>query len=77
MSDLHVPLTVRTVRLITLVLLLICKQTTARGAVFLLSTHCLSPQLIFLVLVETRSTPEISITRLARDLNMGKRAWRD
>ena len=77
MSDLHVPLTVRTVRLITLVLFFICKQTTARGAVFLLFTHCLSSQLIGLMLVETRPTPEISIAQLARDSNMGKRAWRN
>ena len=70
MSELHVPLTVRTVRLITLVLLFVCKQTTARGAVFLLFTHCL-------MLVETRPIPEISIAQLARDSNMGKRAWRN
>ena len=75
MSNLHVLLTVCTVRLITLVLL--SEQTTARYAIFLLFTHCLSPKLIFIVLVETYSTPKCSIAQLARDSNMGKRARRN
>ena len=62
-------LKVHTVWLITIVLL-ISEQTTTRGAVFLLFTHCL-------MLVETRPIPEISIAQLARDSNMGKRAWRN
>ena len=77
MTDLHVPVTVCTVRLITLVLLLICKQTTTCGAIFLLFKHCFSSQLICLMLVKTRPTPEISIAQLAWDSNMGKRAWRN
>ena len=39
MSKLHVPLTVRTVRLIAL-MLLIREEPTTRGAVLLLFTHC-------------------------------------
>jgi len=49
MPKLHVPLTVRTVRLITFVLF-ICKQPTTRGAVFLLFTHGLSSNVLVLCL---------------------------
>ena len=48
-----------------------------QAAQFFFCSHSLSPQLIFLVLVETCRTPKCSITQLARDSNMGKRAWRN
>jgi len=72
----HVLLTVRTVRLITL-LILNRQQTTARGAIFLLFAYRLSSQLIILMLVKTLPSPECSIARISRNSNMRKRAWRN
>ena len=66
MPDLHVALAVCAVGFQTFVSL--ARQlTTARGAVSLPFAHGLSLRGIFLVILETRPTPEISITSIARD----------
>ena len=65
MPDLHVALTVGAVGFETLVLL-VRELTTARGAVPLPFAYSLSCRGIFLVIVKTRLTPKLSITRIAR-----------